>query len=162
VETEEDAVVEEVKEEVVEEEEILDDAEIASLSGHETILIIEEDNGIRDMIQETISSFGYNGLPARNWVEGVDIFKKHSHLVDLVLLNVLVPEMVWVKTLMDLRRAVPEANVGLMGGDEATETMTRYLEMPGISYIIKPLTTAVLMRGIRSSLDEAGGEGDQA
>ncbi|MFC1499451.1 ATP-binding protein, partial [Candidatus Zixiibacteriota bacterium] len=150
----------EEEEEEEEEEEILDDTEIASLSGHETILIIEEDNSIRDMIQETITSFGYNGLPARNWVEGVDLFKKHSHLVDLVLLNVLVPEMVWVKTLMDLRRAVPEASVGLMGGDEATETMTRYLAMPGISYIIKPLNTAVLMRGVRNSLDETGKTGD--
>lgn len=145
--------------EVTAEEEILDDAEIASLSGHETILIIEEDAGIREMIQETLSSFGYNGLPARNWVEGVDLFKKHSHLVDLVLLNVLVPEMVWVKTLMDLRRAVPEAYVGLMGGDEASDTMQRYLAMPGISYLVKPLNTAVLMRGVRNSLDEVTGEG---
>lgn len=152
-------IEEEVEEEVVVEEEILDDAAIASLSGHETILIIEEDGGIREMIQETLSSFGYNGLPARNWVEGVDLFKKHSHLVDLVLLNVLVPEMVWVKTLMDLRRAVPEANIGLMGGDEASDTMKRYLAMPGISYLIKPLNTAILMRGVRNSLDEDTGEG---
>ncbi len=144
---------EEPEEQEVVEEEVLSDAEIAALSGHETVLIIEENNDSRDLIQESLASFGYSALPARNWVEGLDLFKKHGHLVDLVLLDVLGAEMVWVKTLMDLRRAVPESRVGLMGGDEATETMNRYLEMPGISYLIKPLTVAVLMRGVRQAID---------
>ncbi len=135
------------------EDDVLDDAEIASLSGHETVLIIEEDNDTRDLIQESLTSFGYSGLPARSWVEGLDLFKKHGHLVDLVLLNVLLPEMVWVKTLMDLLREAPEARVGLMGEDEASETMYRYLTMPGITYLIKPLTVAELMRGVRIALD---------
>ncbi len=135
------------------EDDVLDDAEIASLSGHETVLIIEEDNDTRDLIQESLTSFGYSGLPARSWVEGLDLFKKHGHLVDLVLLNVLLPEMVWVKTLMDLLREAPEARVGLMGEDEASETMYRYLTMPGITYLIKPLTVAELMRGVRMALD---------
>jgi len=143
----------EAVEEVVEEEE-LDEAEIASLSGHETILVIEEEPEVRSAIIDTLGHFGFNALPARNWVEGVDLFKRHAYLVDLVLLNVIVPEMVWVKTLMDLRKAAPEARIGLMGGDEASNTMIRYLKMPGIFYLIKPLTTAGLMRGVRSSLDE--------
>lgn len=156
--TGEDAEAPPVEEEVVEEE-ILDEAEIASLSGHETVLIIEEDEAVRSMVQETLTHFGYNALPARNWVEGVDLFKKHSYLVDLVLLNVLVPEMVWVKTLMDLRKAAPQARIGLMGDYERTDTMERYLQMPGIDFLIKPLTTAILMRGVRTLIDtpmEAG------
>lgn len=158
---EEEAVVEvgevaapEAVEAVVKEEE-LDEAEIASLSGHETILVIEEEPEVRSAILETLGHFGFNALPARNWVEGVDLFKRHAYLVDLILLNVIVPEMVWVKTLMDLRRAAPQARVGLMGGGEASATMIRYLKMPGIFYLIKPLTTAGLMRGVRSSLDES-------
>ncbi len=139
---------------VVEEEE-LDEAEIASLSGHETILVIEEEPEVRSAILETLGHFGFNALPARNWVEGVDLFKRHAYLVDLILLNVIVPEMVWVKTLMDLRRVAPQARIGLMGGGEASTTMIRYLKMPGIFYLIKPLTTAGLMRGVRSSLDES-------
>lgn len=139
---------------VVEEEE-LDEAEIASLSGHETILVIEEEPEVRSAILETLGHFGFNALPARNWVEGVDLFKRHAYLVDLILLNVIVPEMVWVKTLMDLRRVAPQARIGLMGSGEASTTMIRYLKMPGIFYLIKPLTTAGLMRGVRSSLDES-------
>jgi len=144
----------EAVETVVEEEE-LDEAEIASLSGHETILVIEEEPEVRSAILETLGHFGFNALPARNWVEGVDLFKRHAYLVDLILLNVIVPEMVWVKTLMDLRKVAPQARIGLMGGGEASTTMIRYLKMPGIFYLIKPLTTAGLMRGVRSSLDES-------
>lgn len=161
-ETEEPAVTEELTEEEVVteaevppgEEEVLDEAEITSLSGHETILIIEEDNDIRSELEQTLSSFGYNALPARNWVEGIDLYKRHGHIVDLVLLNVQAPEMMWVKTLMDLRKVAPEARVRLMGGDETSATMERYLQMPGISYLMKPITTAGLMRGVRRSLDE--------
>lgn len=151
---EEEEVEEEEPEEETAEEEILDEDEIGSLSGHETVLVIEEDHEIRSYILDILGNFGYNALPARNWVEGVDLFKRHARLVDLVLLNVMVPEMVWVKTLMDLRRVTPEARIGMMGEDEATDTMVRYLEMPGISHLIKPLTTANLMRGVRLSLDE--------
>jgi len=137
-----------------EEEEILDEEEIGSLSGHETVLVIEEDHDVRSYIIETLGNFGYNALPARNWVEGADLYKRHARLVDLVLLNVVVPEMVWVKTLMDLRRVTPDGRIGLMGEGGATDTMDRYLEMSGITYLKKPLRTANLMRGVRSSLNE--------
>jgi hypothetical protein len=40
-----------------------------------------------------------------------------------------------------------------MGSGEASATMQRYLDMPGISMLAKPVTTAGLMRGVRSSLD---------
>ncbi len=147
------AEVEAEEAESEEEEEALNAGEIASLSGHETILIIEEDGEIRGRIEEILEQFGYSALPARNWVEGVDLFKRHGHIIDLVLLNVMVPEMVWVKTLMDLRRAAVDARIGLMGSGEASATMQRYLDMPGISMLAKPVTTAGLMRGVRSSLD---------
>ena len=148
------AETEAVVEEEEEEEEILDEEEIGSLSGHETVLVIEEDHDVRSYIIETLGNFGYNALPARNWVEGADLYKRHARLVDLVLLNVVVPEMVWVKTLMDLRRVTPDGRIGLMGEGGATDTMDRYLEMSGITYLKKPLRTANLMRGVRSSLNE--------
>jgi len=150
-ETEEAAETEPVEEPEPEEE--LDQAEIATLSGHETILIIEEDGESRSQIEEILEHFGYSALPARNWVEGVDLFKRHGNIIDLVLLNVEVPEMVWVKTLMDLRRADTDARVGLIGSGEVSDTMKRYLDMPGISFLNKPVRTAGLMRGVRSSLD---------
>lgn len=151
VEVEEEEKTEEVE---VVKEEVLGEDEIGTLSGHETILIIEEDHESRAHIIEIIENFGYNALPARNWVEGVDLYKRHARLVDLVLLNVLVPEMVWVKTLMDLRKVEPQGRISLLGGEETSETMVRYLTMPGIAYLAKPLSVATLMRGVRFSLDE--------
>jgi len=163
---EEEEVTAEAKEAEIEEEAIeeeitvpvkevsIADAEIAQLSGHETILIIEEDADSRSAYTDTLSTFGYNILPARNWVEGVNLFDGHSQLVDLVLVNLLVPEMVWVKTVIDLQRAGVKVRIGMMGGATMTDTIYRYLDIDGISYLEKPFTTESMLRGVREALDE--------
>jgi PAS domain S-box-containing protein len=151
----------EVEEEEVTEEEIevpvkdehINEAEIAQLSGHETILIIEEEADCRSAYMDTLSTFGYNILPARNWVEGVNLIDGHSQLVDLVLVNLLVPEMVWVKTVIDLQRAAVALRIGMMGGSTKSDTVKRYLDIDGISYLEKPFSTASLLRGVREALD---------
>ncbi len=134
-------------------EELTED-QVAILSGDETILVVEEDVDARKMVADSLGQLGYNVLPARNWVEGVDLFKRHGRLVNLVMVNVQVPEMVWVKTLMDLRKVDSAAPVALMGDEERTPTMERYLAMEGITYLTKPLTMSSLLKGVRGALDE--------
>ncbi len=137
------------------EEPVLDPAEAARLSGHETILVIEESTQERTRLAETLNGFGYNTLPARNWVEGVDLFKRHARIIDLVLLDVMVPEMIWVKTLIEIQRVDSAVRVVMVGGPDPGATAQRYLKMPGITHIEKPLTVPVLLRGVRGSLDVA-------
>jgi PAS domain S-box-containing protein len=139
-------------------DEPIPEEEMATLSGHETILIIEEETDSRTQITDALESFGYNALPARNWIEGVNLFKGHAQLIDLVLVNILVPEMVWVKTVIDLQRTMDRVRIGMMGGREFTPTIKHYLEMDGISMLKKPFTTASLLREVRAALDEPAKE----
>jgi PAS domain S-box-containing protein len=137
------------------EEAVLDPAEAARLSGHETILVIEESAPERTRIAEALNGFGYNTLPARNWVEGVDLFKRHTRIIDLVLLDIMVPEMIWVKTLIEIQRVDAAIRVVMVGGPDPGATAQRYLKLPSITHIEKPLTVPVLLRGVRGPLDGA-------
>ena len=61
--------------------------------GRGTILLVEDEEGIRVMLSELLTGLGYTVLPAGNGVEAVDIATRHSGAIDLVVTDMVMPEM---------------------------------------------------------------------
>ncbi len=136
----------------------LEEGEAARLSGHETVLIVIEDLKERERAEDVIERFGYNALPSRNWVEGIDLYKRHARVVDLVLLDITMPEMTWVKTLIEVQRVDPGVLLVLLGEPTPGPTARRYLGTPTVSLVERPLNAPALLRGLRSALDGKASE----
>src|SRR4029077_7625910 len=75
----------------------------ADLTGQGTILLVEDEDGLRALNARGLTSRGYTVLEAANGVEAIDAFDKHGR-VDLVVSDVVMPEMDGPTLLKELRR----------------------------------------------------------
>lgn len=79
-----------------------------------TVLVVDDDPGMRDMIRDWLTPSGYNLLYADSGKEGTKIFRRQR--VDLVLLDVFMPDQDGIEVLMELRRIAKSPKVVMMSG----------------------------------------------
>ena len=82
-------------------------AATADLTGQGTILLVEDEEGLRALNARGLASRGYTVLEAGNGIEAIETLEKHGH-VDLVVSDVVMPEMDGPTLLKELRRRDPE------------------------------------------------------
>ncbi len=131
------------------------EAAVAQAAGTETILVVEDDEGVRRAAQRALRSLGYEVLTAAGPTEALRLCREREGPVHLVLTDVVMPTMNGVELaerLGAIRRDLP---VLYMSG-YANSSVARHGELPtGASFIQKPFTAVELGRKIRETLDRA-------
>jgi CheY-like chemotaxis protein len=122
--------------------------------GTETILLVEDEESVRELACEFLKSGGYSVLEAANGIDALDLAAKQSRRIDLVLSDVMMPKMTGAVLAERLKTILPQTPVLLMSG---------YTEYPGSSrmtdsgraaaVIQKPFTQASLLEAVRDALD---------
>src|SRR5664280_2238409 len=87
----------------------------ADLTGHGTILLVEDEEGLRALNARGLTSRGYTVLEAGNGVEAIEVLEKQGD-VDLVVSDVVMPEMDGPTLLKELRRRNPNVKVIFVSG----------------------------------------------
>jgi DNA-binding NtrC family response regulator len=90
------------------------------------ILLIEDDPLFRSILRETLAHFGHTIVEARNGEEGLKLFEKSS--ADLVITDLVMPEIEGFEVLMKLQRQDPLVKVIVMSGG-GSGVATDYLEI---------------------------------
>lgn len=109
-----------------------------STSDSETILVIDDDTDILELLNISLASDGFNVLTANNGIEGLQAAKET--LPDLILLDVMMPQMDGLEVIQKLKadsetRSIP---VLWLTAKSQTEDKLRGLEIGGEDYITKP------------------------
>jgi two-component system cell cycle sensor histidine kinase/response regulator CckA len=116
--------------------------------GAETVLLVEDDAGVREVAERMLSTLGYRILVARDGAEGVESFRDGLDRVDLVLLDLTMPRMGGEEALVEIRQLRPDARVVLCSGygeEAATERVAR----AGLAgFLHKPYTLAKLAEAL--------------
>ena len=118
--------------------------------GAETVLLIEDEPELRELMRQTLDSFGYQVIAPEHTEDGLAI--AIARKVDLLLTDVVMPVMsgpTIVRRLADLGANPP---VIYMTG-YADETLTEYRLDPGSVLLRKPFSPSQLARAVRSALD---------
>jgi diguanylate cyclase (GGDEF)-like protein len=117
-----------------------------------TLLIVDDDAMNRDALSRRISSAGYAVLVAENGPQAIEIVR--TERVDLVLLDVMMPEMSGVETLRRLRqhRSVADLPVIMVTAKTGSNDVVEALEVGANDYITKPVDFSVAMARIRTQL----------
>lgn len=135
-----------------EEEEEEHSASLEAKGGDETILIVEDDEGVRTMICEVLTSQGYDILAAKNGREALDALGDSRDSVSLVMTDVVMPEMggheMW-RSLMEQGFDVP---VIVMSGFPKGKDAAELLEGAAL-YLQKPFGPKEISRAVRETLD---------
>ena len=121
--------------------------------GTETILLAEDDQIIRDLEVNVLQEFGYKVLIARDGQEAVDMFQVQPDGIDLVLLDMIMPNKNGSQACREIRALRPDIKVLFISGYTADLIQERGLGQDGVELIMKPVSPAGLARKIRELLD---------
>jgi len=114
------------------------------------ILIIDDNEGVRDVLQQMLEQSGYEVEQASNGYEGVRLFKEK--VPDLVITDIIMPGMDGVETIMELRLQAPDVKViAISGGDHiAPESYLKVIKNLGtICELKKPINREELLYAVR-------------
>jgi signal transduction histidine kinase len=125
--------------------------EDAPVCGDETILIVEDDEGVRGVVVEALSSCGYRTREARSGNEALVVLEGEA--VDLMLTDAVMPGMSGAALMIEARRLHPGLKLLLTSGYSITETPVAD-GAENIPLLKKPYNLAELYRMIREVLGQ--------
>jgi PAS domain S-box-containing protein len=126
---------------------------VPSARATETILLVEDDASLRKLALTILKGIGYTVLDAGTGADALEITRKHTGPIDLVLTDVVMPEMSGSALVSALRAARPGVPVLYMSGYTDDAIFRHNVLEPGVAFLQKPFTPASLTRKVREVLD---------
>lgn len=126
--------------------------EAPGAKGHGTLLVIDDDQIILEMVSSVLTSGGYKVLTAPSGEAGVELLKKNPGGIDLVLLDMIMPGMDGEVTFNALKEIEPGLAVVLTSGLARAEHCAKLIQRGAKGMISKPYTSARLLNDIQRVL----------
>jgi two-component system, cell cycle sensor histidine kinase and response regulator CckA len=124
----------------------------ADLTGEGTILLVEDEEGLRQLNARGLTSRGYTVLEAGNGVEAIEVLEKSDGQVDLVVSDVVMPEMDGPTLLRELRTRNPTLKIIFVSG-YAEDAFQKHLPADGqFAFLAKPFTLKQLVNAVKETL----------
>jgi signal transduction histidine kinase len=124
----------------------------SDLSGTETVLIVEDAPMVRMLVTEMLISYGYTVLEARSSTEAFELVKNHNGPIDLLLTDVVMPELNGRELAEQLVRSRPTLKVLFTSGYPADSIVRNGIADAEVEFIQKPYLADELAQKIRSIL----------
>ena len=136
-----------------------DDLSAAPKGSSEAVLLVEDDDGVRGLTRKVLERSGYVVLEARDGREGLSVVTSHTGGIDMLLCDVLMPEMsggVLVERALVLR---PALKVLLVSG-HIEDVLAKEGVTKGMAFLQKPYAPSELARKVKEVLDAKKSESD--
>lgn len=122
--------------------------------GHETILVVEDEPGVRNLTNRLLSRLGYTVFLARDGEEALKAVDKLDGAIDLIFTDMLMPGMTGRELAEVLRGRWPGIPILLTSGYAGDEAVRRGTEGPDTQFIAKPYSLASLGQKLRAVLSD--------
>ncbi|BCS54364.1 response regulator [Geobacter sp. SVR] len=117
--------------------------------GNETILLVDDEIQLREMLSQLLREFGYHILLAEDGQEAVETFKNNMQSISMILMDVMMPRKDGVKAYKEILELQPDAQVVLMSA-YAADCLGG---VEKFNFIQKPMSPLELLKKIRHTLD---------
>ncbi len=124
--------------------------------GSETILVVEDDDAVRNLAARALGAAGYEVLTASDGVEALRVYEALPRPVHLVVSDVVMPRMGGEELAARLRAMRPDTKLLFMTGYPGTAFRTEASYDPNRTFIAKPFRVEELARSVRRLLDHEG------
>jgi len=128
----------------------------AELRGSGTVLVIDDEELIRNYCKSALASYGYNVLLARDGAEGIQLFQEKANQIGLVLLDVAMPGMDGSQTLERIRQVRSDVPVVVCSGFGDMEVEARFAGKQIAGFFPKPYTVKQLARKVKECIVAVG------
>ena len=127
--------------------------EAAVKGGAETILLAEDEEAIRTLVERSLRGYGYEVLVARDGAVAVALCEAHPEIA-IAVLDVVMPRMGGKEALDAMRRLRPDLKALFTSGYSTDRIHESFVLLPGIEFLPKPYGPASLARRVREVLDK--------
>jgi DNA-binding response OmpR family regulator len=121
------------------------------------VLLVEDETALRILIHEILTQSGYRVLQGSRPDEALALAAAHAGPIDLVLTDVILPDMSGRQVADALRSARPGTRVLFMSGYTDDAISHHGILDPGMHFLEKPFTTDSLLRKVREVLEAEAG-----
>jgi two-component system cell cycle sensor histidine kinase/response regulator CckA len=123
------------------------------IRGCETILLVEDEEGIRQLGERILSGNGYTVMTAASGAEGLKALERYGRPVDLVITDVVMPGMSGREMAREISRKNMSRRTLYISGYTDDAIVQHGVLEPGLSFLYKPFSAASLLRKMREVLD---------
>lgn len=120
--------------------------------GRETILVVEDEAALRELVRELLEASGYEVLEASGAGEAIRLVENPACKIHLLLTDVVMPEMDGRKLATRLKKLSPDLRILYMSGYTDDVIARRGVLNPNTLLLSKPFTRSVLLRKVREAL----------
>jgi CheY-like chemotaxis protein len=126
---------------------------VQAARGSETVLLVEDEDTVRMLAQNTLQSYGYNVLESRNGEEALEICARFPDVIHLLVTDVVMPKMSGRQLAEVLLEARPGLKVLYLSGYTDDAVIRHGVLNSGAAFLQKPFSPITLGRKVREVLD---------
>lgn len=116
------------------------------------VLIIDDEDILRDVLSDVMGMIDLDSLTADGGRKGVEIYKKHQNDIDLVLLDLLMPDESGIETYQRLSVINPDVNVIFMSGVDDQKSLQNFSNNKECVFIKKPFSMDEITQKVKHCL----------
>lgn len=124
--------------------------------GRGTILLVDDEETVILVSKDMLEVLGYSVLTAASGQDGIDLYEKNQDKIDLVMLDLIMPDMGGEQTFARLRGIKPTVSVMLTSGYSLDGRATKMLQQGCKGFLHKPFTINVLSQKLQELLGPPG------
>jgi two-component system cell cycle sensor histidine kinase/response regulator CckA len=122
-------------------------------TGTETILVVDDEDGVRALGQAVLEDCGYSVLIAEDGVHALEVYQAHRGEVALVVLDVIMPRMSGLECLRRLREMDPDVKVLISTGYTARGLAQELVGKGALGVVRKPFRIQDFATAVRAAID---------
>jgi signal transduction histidine kinase len=120
--------------------------------GSETVLVVEDEAGVRELACKFLSVKGYNVLEAEGGPEALEVARRHSGMIHLLLSDMVMPKMSGTELAARLRAIRPDIRIAFMSGYSEFSNGDLSKNFPETLVLQKPFSPVSLVEIVRDAL----------
>ena len=125
-----------------------------TLRGTETVLFVDDEDMIIEVAEGLFEQLGYRVLTAKNGKEAIEIYEENKEHIDIVLLDMIMPDMSGSDTYDKMKKIDPDIKVLLSSGYSINGQATEIMDRGCNGFIQKPFKMKELSQKLRGILDD--------
>lgn len=135
--------------------EIKDDTDplVTDVSRQRFVLIIEDEENLRQIIQSVLENESYKVITAETAREGIDLYKADKQLIEMVILDFNLPDANGLSVLRELQQENPLVKVLLTSGFDVDNSIHEALEAGALQFMRKPFNRQQILDSVRQIYD---------